>query len=302
MIAAVFGLKQWRQLLEFLSHPEARSKGIPTERFGAVTESVPGMQKKRELTCAIERGEREGSAIRGDPIGPGGREFRIRDGGAQGDNAGAGSFRGANAGGSIFEDDAVGGREAEDRSAFLEGLRIRFAALHIEGGDEVRRHGQAGSANAHLGERPCAGGHDGPAIGRERTEKGERAGQGNYAFEILNFAALDFAIFRGVVGMGKVFADGGQAGAALGSARDLLRVKAMFERPPCPHPGYGGRGVNEHAIQIEQESAAANLSVGHHFRLLEMPAYWGKLPEERVGWAMGFEPTTFGATVRCSTS
>jgi hypothetical protein len=78
---------------------------------------------------------------------------------------------------------------------------------------------------------------------RESLQDLERAGEGDYAFDVFDFAALDFAIFGVVVGVGEEFADGGEAGAAVGLADDFVGNEAVFIRPDGPDAGYRGGGV-----------------------------------------------------------
>jgi hypothetical protein len=83
---------------------------------------------------------------------------------------------------------------------------------------------------------------------RESLQEFEGAGEGNYAADVFDFAALDFAIFGFVVGVGEEFANGGEAGAAVGLADDFFRDEAMLVGPDGPDARDGGSGVDEDAV------------------------------------------------------
>ena len=125
------------------------------------------------------------------------------------------------------------------------------------------RKREASGADAHLRERAAAGGGDSPTILRERLQEFESAGKGNHALDVFNFGAFDFAIFGVVIGVGKEFAYGGDAGAAVGLAHDIIRIESMFLRPDCPNARDRGSGVHEHAVQIKEHTAALNFHEIH---------------------------------------
>ena len=86
----------------------------------------------------------------------------------------------------------------------------------------------------------------------------EGAGERNYAVDIFDFAALDFAIFGIVVGMGEELADSGEAGAAVGLADDFFGDEAVFVGPDGPDARDRGGGVHQDAVEIEEHTAAVN--------------------------------------------
>ena len=111
--------------------------------------------------------------------------------------------------------------------------------------------GQPRRPETGLGQRTRAGGHDSPAIRRQFREQPQRAWKQNHAFEVIHFAPFDFVILGGVIGVGQVFADRGQAGTSVGARDNLVRIKAVFNRPAMPHPGNGASGVDQYAVQVE---------------------------------------------------
>jgi hypothetical protein len=86
----------------------------------------------------------------------------------------------------------------------------------------------------------------------------ESARQRNHALGIFDFAALYFAIFGLVIGVRKQVANGGDAGAAMGLADDLIGNESVLVGPDGPDAGYGGGGIDEDAVEIEEQSAAVN--------------------------------------------
>ena len=64
-----------------------------------------------------------------------------------------------------------------------------------------------------------------------------------------------------MIGLGEKFADGGETGPAMGTMYGLLGIEAVLVRPGGPHAGYGGGGIDQHAIKVEQDALAANF--GH---------------------------------------
>jgi hypothetical protein len=83
---------------------------------------------------------------------------------------------------------------------------------------------------------------------RESLQEFEGAGEGNDANDVFDFAALDFTIFGFMVSVREEFADGGEAGAAVGLADDLVGDKAVFVGPDGPDAGDSGSGVYQDAI------------------------------------------------------
>jgi hypothetical protein len=81
------------------------------------------------------------------------------------------------------------------------------------------------------------------------------AGQHDDPFQVIDFPALDFSIFRFVVGVGKKTHDRAQARPAMGVGHHGIRVKAVFYRPFCPNPLDSGSGIDEDAIKIKQKGA-----------------------------------------------
>jgi hypothetical protein len=91
----------------------------------------------------------------------------------------------------------------------------------------------------------------------------EGAGEGNYAFNVFDFATLDLAIFGVVIGVRQEFANCGHAGAAVGLADDIVRHEAVFVGPNGPDAGYCGSGVYQDAVKIEEHTAALNFHAVH---------------------------------------
>jgi bifunctional aspartokinase / homoserine dehydrogenase 1 len=122
----------------------------------------------------------------------------------------------------------------------------------------VRRERQVCGADADLREAAGAGGSDSPAILRESLQHFEGAREGNNAAGVFDFAALDLAILCCRIGAGEEFANGGDAGASVGLADDFFGDEAVLVGPDGPDAGDGGRGVDQDAVQVEEDAAAVN--------------------------------------------
>src|SRR4029077_1735908 len=112
--------------------------------------------------------------------------------------------------------------------------------------------------DADFRERAAARGGDGPAVLRDYLQEFDSAGEGNHAFDVFDFAAFDFAIFDVVIGARKEFADGGDAGTAVGLADDFLGDETVLRGPLGPDARDGGSGINEHTVKIEEHATAVN--------------------------------------------
>ena len=73
----------------------------------------------------------------------------------------------------------------------------------------------------------------------------------HYAFQIFHFAAFDFAVLGGVIGVGQVFAYRGEAGTSVRPRDDLVRIETMLHRPAMPYPGDRASGVDQDAVEVE---------------------------------------------------
>jgi hypothetical protein len=223
-----------------------------------------GVQIEKKIFLAWAEREGDGRAIGDDPIRAGSEKLVIGGGGAKRNDTGAGGLASANARGSVFNDNALFGRESETRGTFQIRLRIGLAVLNIVGGDELPGNGQSRGADTHVGEGPGARGDDSPAPPGERLEKLHRSGQGNNTFDVENLLALNFGVFRLMVGIGEKFADGGDTGAAVSAAHGVFGVEAMGDSPLVPDAGDGGSGINENAVEVEEQTTALDGSHGDY--------------------------------------
>ncbi len=84
-------------------------------------------------------------------------------------------------------------------------------------------------------------------------------GKRDHVGDLFNFALLHPAIFRevsGGIGVGKEFADGCEAGAAVGEVDDVVGVEFVLAGPAGPNAGDGRGGVDEDAVHVDKQSMA----------------------------------------------
>src|ERR1700722_15493697 len=183
-----------------------------------------------------------------DPVGTGGAGYIFFDRRAKSDDLRSRGFTGAHSGGSVFDHDTFRGRKSEEGSAAQIRLGIGLAFHDVVGGDHSRRQRKAGGFDANFGQAPSAGGHDGPAIRGKARQQLKCAGQRHDALEVFNFAPLHFAVFGNVIGVGKIVADGADAGSTMGAGHDFLGIESVLNRPLAPDAGDSGSGVDENSI------------------------------------------------------
>src|SRR5207302_647780 len=83
-----------------------------------------------------------------------------------------------------------------------------------------------------------------------------RPRQGHYVSNVLDFAALHFAVLHFVIGIGQQLPDRRDAGLPVCLPHYFVRVKSMLACPPRPHPGHRRSRVHQHAVQIKEHTAA----------------------------------------------
>ena len=196
--------------------------------------------------------------IAGDPIRSCAQKLRIGGSGTQRQYARTGCFTRANTGGGIFNDNAIRGRYSEKLRAFPVGIREWFAALDIVGGDERRGDRQSRRSQAHFGQAASCGSDDGPSLRGYGLQEVQGARKSCYIGDVFDFEALDFTIFSVVIAARQQFADGGEAGAAMGLTNYILGHQAMTEGPNGPYARDGGGGIDEDAVHVEENRAALN--------------------------------------------
>jgi hypothetical protein len=90
----------------------------------------------------------------------------------------------------------------------------------------------------------------------------QSAGERDDISDVFDLAAFDIAIFGVVIAPREQFDDGGETGAAMRVAHDILGHKAMFKSPSGPNARDSGSGVNQHAIHVEEYSSAVDRGYG----------------------------------------
>ena len=90
-----------------------------------------------------------------------------------------------------------------------------------------------------------------------------RARQGHDVVDVFDFGFFNFAVFGEMVARGEKFANGSDAGPAVSAPHHITGDKSIFPGPGGPHPRDRGSGIDQNAIHIEQQRAAANFHEQH---------------------------------------
>ena len=90
----------------------------------------------------------------------------------------------------------------------------------------------------------------------------ERTRQRDNAFEVFNLLALDFAILGVGVDVGKILANGGDAGTSVRVFDNFIWIETVLDRPSSPDARDGGSGVEENSIHVEEKRGAGKLGHG----------------------------------------
>jgi len=104
--------------------------------------------------------------------------------------------------------------------------------------------------------------------GRHAGEEILRAGERDDVGDLFDFGLLHPAIFGemdGGIGVGQKFADGAEAGAAVGEMDGEVCIEIVFLGPTGPDASDGRSGVDENAVHVEEEGTAGE---GGHIGIL----------------------------------
>src|SRR2546425_13271523 len=89
--------------------------------------------------------------------------------------------------------------------------------------------------DANAGQRPSAGGDDGPALQRKRLKQFHRAGQRDDSIDVSDFPALNLAVFDGVIGVRQKLTYCRNTWPSMLLPYDSVRVEPVLTRPARPH-------------------------------------------------------------------
>src|SRR5277367_3164001 len=117
---------------------------------------------------------------------------------------------------------------------------------------------QSSRAQTHLRQPATRRCHDGPARFRKSLQEVQCSRKCYDIRDILNFPALEFAIFCLVVAIREQFDNCCEARPTMRSAHDFVWVKAMLEGPAGPNTSDRRRRVHKHAIHVEQHRTTLN--------------------------------------------
>ena len=200
-----------------------------------------------------------------NPIGARPTEFWSRHRGCQPDHPGAGSFSGSDSSGNIFHHNAIGRGKTEPLRGFQIRLGMRLPMGNVGRCNQSIRKRKPGCAQTNFGERPGRRGNDGPAARGKSGKEFERAGQWNYAFDILNLTALDLAILGLVICLRQVLLHRGEAGTPVGAGDDFVGIESAIGSPAPPDTGNGRGRVDENAVHVEEKGGTVKVgrALGH---------------------------------------
>jgi hypothetical protein len=78
------------------------------------------------------------------------------------------------------------------------------------------------------------------------------------SFHILDFPALNLAIFQCMIGIGKKTLDRAQARPAMGVGHDGIRGQGVFHCPLRPNSFNSRSGVDEDTVKIKQKGTTSD--------------------------------------------
>ena len=131
----------------------------------------------------------------------------------------------------------------------------------------------AARLNSRFGQVTAARSDEGPTVRREGCEQFNGASYRNYPFSVVNLALFEVAIECLVVSIRQKFADGLEAGAPVGLASSLYRLKSVLHCPLLPDAGDDRGRVDQHTVEVKKKSAC-----GHDHTV--MIPYRGTQPAE----------------------
>ena len=120
------------------------------------------------------------------------------------------------------------------------------------------------------GQQPCSRRYHAPAAIRNCTNKIRRAGHHDDVRLILSFTAFQSPHFSFGIKVGSDSANHFNRAHAMRDCHDFLFLYFLLARPGSPLPVHGAGGIDENAIEIEQNGRAAEL---YHLSLLTRGGY-----------------------------
>lgn len=179
-------------------------------------------------------------------------ELADRISGGHGDDAHPRGFAGADAGGRILDDDAVAGSEAQCCRALEIRFGVGLAVGDVAGRDHGVRDRKADGAQASGGQVARAGGYDRPAVGRNTSQQIGGPSNGAHPFQVGDFTLFHGRGFGVGVELGRDFTDGLDGRTAVGDGDNPGGIEMVLARPDSPLALDGGAGVNENAVEVEE--------------------------------------------------
>lgn len=183
-------------------------------------------------------------------------ELRGRKGRRDAENRGAGCTSGRDPGWRILNDDALAGGSAEAFRGKKVCVGSWLSALNILGADENGGSSEADRGKPEFCQSPTSRCHDGSAFGGNRVKQWVGSGQYRESLGIRGLNRLEPTDFGFRVELWSDVADGLNGSTPVGATNEVGNVEPMPREPTIPCPLDNLLGIDEDAIEIEQDCPA----------------------------------------------
>ena len=142
-------------------------------------------------------------------------------------------------------------------------LRRRFAIYYIFSGDHDLRDRKAHMREPQTRERPTARGHHGATGVGKRGQTGLRTRECHEPHRVIEFSRREPLHLSVSVECWGHLAYGVDAAPAMGALDEIRDGEFVASAPMLPRALHHGTGIDEHAVQVEEDRAALDHSVRH---------------------------------------
>ncbi len=188
-------------------------------------------------------------------------ELRRRKGGRHRQNSGSRCTSGRDPCRRVLDDDALGWREAQPLRGEKVAIGGWLSPLHILGGDENGRRKETHRAKPERREETASRRHDGSAFRRNRLKECRGTRQYGESPGVRHFGRFEPADFGFCIEMGSNVAHGLEAASSVRTTNEIGNVEFVPRGPSIPRSHDDRLGIDENAVQIEQDCATAQDSL-----------------------------------------